>query len=801
MSPPPAQPLSRTPSPLLPTLTALGEVPSPAPESNGEVEMDQLAFTIKSPSCPQLQLFKTVFNTGKPLSGYCQDVPLWPLLAEVASPCSNCVKSPGKCKVLPNSPRCTNCSAKKTCSLGKVLRYRYFARRCSQDIAYSHRFLELHGTPTHQLTWGIPLSTWRQYNVALQARTSSTSTLLELNMLDEQDTTETDQQEFRKFLALQQGEAVVAAKRTRDHFPLPVAGPSSKKVQSDGSKKCSRHRTPVEGAAQESPRRIRLVVPPGRSMAASTSTPALPRAPPSSMEVSVRDEPMQGPSGLVQLAAAAEVQSGVVQRLVSPSPVMSPIKGTGSDPLPSNMPPTLCSLLVPRTLIAHPYRAENQRLLARVQSLESQLADSQWENSSLTTALRDTSHALDAHQREVEQLRSSSYKVLQHKVEYRSVLDQFHALDRALLVFPGQTVVQRLQALEEELRDVTVEELSTASCKASELKTAVLQQQGLVDKTNALVTRQCRRLEEVHCTRDRAAFVEQMIKEYPDEGFYKVVLPPLSQLEEDLRRITTFAHRLYHSNPATVLHHHSCYIGAIIEVVVAFLRHGLESDNPNVIAHNFRLALDYMQTAWGIHGDLYMRSISSIQWFFNNAVDEDEALHCLVLEHFRFDNDGPFLTAAQHAGFAAPPKGSMEPPLHRRMLALSTAFPHRDGSGSLDQSMVIWEQLMLEYLHHITDTPMSIPVPSDKPPSAVGEGVSSPPASSHVPLFLPEQDSPTSPSPPPPSPSLLPLFGSVADLAIDLTGGDDELYKPEESHRARVSEADEMDAVPKEELL
>ncbi|KAJ3884029.1 hypothetical protein GG344DRAFT_84695 [Lentinula edodes] len=305
------------------------------------------------------------------------------------------------------------------------------------------------------------------------------------------------------------------------------------------------------------------------------------------------------------LAAAAEAQSSVVQRFVSPSPVTSPIKGTGSDPLPFDMPPTSRSSLVPRTLIAHPYRAENQHLLARVRSLESQLADSQRENSSLTTALWDTSHALDARQREVEQLQSSSH--------------EFHALDRALSVFPGQTVVQRLQALEEELRvvkrdcDVAVEELSTASHKASELKTALLQQQGLVNETNALATRQCRRLEEfreeVHRTRDCAAFVEQMIKEYPDEGFYNVVLPPLSQLEEDLRRVATFAHRLYCSDPATVLHHHSRYIGAIIEAVVAFLRCGLGSDDPDVIAHNFQLALDYMQTARGIHGDLYMRSM------------------------------------------------------------------------------------------------------------------------------------------------------------------------------------------------
>ncbi|KAJ3902754.1 hypothetical protein F5879DRAFT_1041510 [Lentinula edodes] len=307
------------------------------------------------------------------------------------------------------------------------------------------------------------------------------------------------------------------------------------------------------------------------------------------------------------------------------------------------MPPTPCSTLVPRALTAHPYRAENQRLLDQVRSLESQLANSQQENSSLTTALRDTSHALEARQWEVEQLWISRQEVLQHEVKYRTVLDQFRTLDRSLSGLPGQTVLQRFQALVEELRvakrdrDAAVRKLSPASRKSSELMAALLQQQGLVDETNALASRQRRRLEElqeeVHCTRDRAVFVEQMIKEYPDEGFYEVVLPPLSQLEGDLKKahkdirpVTTFAHCLYHSDPATVLHHHSRYIGTIIEAVIAFLQRGLDSADPDVVAHNFQLALDYMQTARGIHGDLYMRSVSSIWWFFNNAVDKDEGL-------------------------------------------------------------------------------------------------------------------------------------------------------------------------------
>ncbi|KAJ3803647.1 hypothetical protein F5876DRAFT_84817 [Lentinula aff. lateritia] len=408
-------------------------------------------------------------------------------------------------------------------------------------------------------------------------------------MLDDQDADAVDRQELQTYLALQQEEATIAARRKHNCSPLPVAGPSRKKTTGleVPKRRPRRKHITVEVSSEPAPR-VRLVIPPGRSVVV--------------------------PPTVIPHRAAAEAQSGVVRQLVSPLPATLPIKGTGSGPLPSNMPPTSCSSLVPRTLIAHPYRAENQHLLAWVRALESQLADSQRENSSLTTALQDTSHTLDAHQREVEQLRSSSHEVLQHEAEYRSVLDQFSALDRALSGLPGQTVVQCFQALEEELcvvkrdRDIALGKLSTASHKSSELKTALMQQQGLVDEINALAIHQRHHLEElreeVHRTRDRATSVEQMIKEYPDEGFYEVVLPPLSQLEEDLQRanedirhIATFAHRLYRSDPATVLHHQSRYIGAIIEAVVAFLRRGLDSDDPDIVAHNFRLALDYMQTA------------------------------------------------------------------------------------------------------------------------------------------------------------------------------------------------------------
>ncbi|KAJ3915408.1 hypothetical protein F5877DRAFT_81878 [Lentinula edodes] len=594
---------------------------------------------------------------------------------------------------------------------------------------------------------------------------------VKLNMLDEQDEVDADQQELQKFLALQQDEASVAAKQKRTHSPLFVAGPSTKKVQLEAPKKHSHCKFPEVEVALGPHRRVLLVVPPGRSLVAATTTPVPPHDLPS---------PMQGSSGLVQLATIAEVHSGLACRLVSPPAPQMPIKGGESEIFTSNMPPTPHSTLVPRVLTAHPYHAENQRLVTQVQLLESQLADSQRENSSLTTALRDTSHALEARQREVEQLRSSSREFVQHKVEYCRIIDQFLALDRAL-----QGPPECFQKVEEELRvakkdrDAAAEQLSTSSRKVSELTTTLLHQQGIVDEGNALVTRQ-------------RILLEKLQEEWSSLPFPSSK-GTLSNARANLCCVATLAHRLYCSDPATVLHHHNRYIGAIIEAVIAFLCHGLDSDDPEVVAHSFRLALDYIQSAQGIHGDLHMRSISIIQWFFDNTVDWDEGLYNLVVEHSRFDNDGPFLTASQHAGFVAPPPNSLEPPLYRRMLALSTALPHRESAGrrddiipailSDDQLTLDWEQLMLRYIHHITNTLLSapdVPVPmlvepgvesSDVvveqplketgPPSSVGSSL-------QVPLFLREQESPTSPSPPPLSPDLPPLFGSIAPLSIDL---------------------------------
>ncbi|KAJ3858420.1 hypothetical protein EV359DRAFT_87769 [Lentinula novae-zelandiae] len=120
---------------------------------------------------------------------------------------------------------------------------------------------------------------------------------------------------------------------------------------------------------------------------------------------------------------------------------------------------------------------------------------------------------------------------------------------------------------------------------------------------------------------------------------------------------------------------------------------------------------------------------------------------------------------------------SLEPPLHRRMFALEMALPHH-GLGnwedlvpaipSPDLATWAWEAMMLDLIHFVTDTPSPGSV------SYQDVGVNSPPPPGDVPLFLSDPMSPASPLLPDPSPPSPPLFGTIATLAIDLTGEDDD---------------------------
>ncbi|KAJ3853957.1 hypothetical protein EV368DRAFT_81105 [Lentinula lateritia] len=344
MSPPPSRFTStHASSPSLPAIA------SPAPESNGEVEQDQLTFTIEAPSRPQLLLFENVFNTGKLLAAYCQ-VPEW--LQGFA---------------------------------GLSVLHKLF---CQKDL---RRFLELHGTPTHHATWGIPLGTWCQYNANLNEHTSSTTTLLELNMLDEQDAVNADHKELQR--ALQQEEAILAAKRRHNPSPLPVAGPSCKKTWSDAPRKRSCRKSPV-------------------------------------MEVPSDLSPMPPPPQPNCLSSGVN-WCRVLVVWFSWLPLLRA-------PCQTSFLPT-CLLFLAQ--LWYPVFSFLFLTVLRISR----------ENSSLMTALWDTSHALEARQQEVKQLRSFSREALQHEVEYCRVLDDFLVLEREIPGPPGRSLLERSQKLQEDL--------------------------------------------------------------------------------------------------------------------------------------------------------------------------------------------------------------------------------------------------------------------------------------------------------------------------------------------------------------
>ncbi|KAJ3806630.1 hypothetical protein F5876DRAFT_80491, partial [Lentinula aff. lateritia] len=513
---------------------------SAAPASEGEVEQDQLAFTIEPPSQPQLQLFESIFNTGKSLASYCRDDPLWSTLAEVALPCSNCVKHPEACKVPEGSPRCSSCTGKKTCSLGKLLRHCYFSRHCSQDLAYSRRFLQLHGSPAQHMSWSIPEDAWRCYDNHLHSQISFTSILLELNMLDDQDTRAVNRQELERFQCAQEQEAALAAKRKRAHASPPRDGSTKKRRL---MKTRSQPGT-SEIATGEVPRVVRLVFPPARpAPPASSSSPPCPSSlnsvpAPKITLVSCQTSSVRDPEPLVQLAEVAGRQTGFEMGDAAHDAVPAPSAKKGPQEVTSLLPmPPAHPALVPRILAQHPYHAENECLVAQVRLLELQLASSRQENLTLTSTLRDTSTSLEARQGELEQLRASASLSSQQQEEYDCLMDKVQALQRLLPGPIDKPLVDQFQDFEEshhiacEDRDRYLSHSASSDRRNKELKKSLIQQQSLVDESNVLAVRQRKRIEalqkEVHRFRERALFVEKMVREYPEDGSYSVSLPPV----------------------------------------------------------------------------------------------------------------------------------------------------------------------------------------------------------------------------------------------------------------------------------
>ncbi|KAJ4496596.1 hypothetical protein C8R41DRAFT_918439 [Lentinula lateritia] len=181
--------------------------PMPLPRSHppfatGEVDIDKLASSVEDPPLGQLTMFKSVFGIGVFLARYVMDDPLWPLLAVAGLPCSSCVRSKksGSCSVVPHLARCSNCNDEKPCILERLARFRYFARKCSRDLSYACRFLEVHGDPGQRTRFSLRPEQWRTIANKIELSTSSTRVLLELSPLDDQDRLEEDCLELQDFV-------------------------------------------------------------------------------------------------------------------------------------------------------------------------------------------------------------------------------------------------------------------------------------------------------------------------------------------------------------------------------------------------------------------------------------------------------------------------------------------------------------------------------------------------------------------------------------------------------------------------
>ncbi|KAJ3845681.1 hypothetical protein EV368DRAFT_90284 [Lentinula lateritia] len=326
--------------------------------------------------------------------------------------------------------------------------------------------------------------------------------------------------------------------------------------------------------------------------------------------------------------------------------------------------------------------------------------------------------------------------------------------------------------------------------------------------------------ESVHHYRSRAHVAEGLIHQYPeDEGLYEVDLPSLSSIKDKLnesealvRRLATFAHQLYTADPANLLHYHNMYVGGLLEAVILLLSRSL-AHPPKQMCTVVELALDYLSQGRFMHGELHLRSISSLLYYYSNAADRVNGLYQEVFSHSQFSSDEAFLTATQHAGYVDARPGSLEPPLHRRLFSFGHPIPlpqsplsdHIPAVPSMDSIMLDWERMIAGYVSEV----LGYPVPSFAVLSVVGVShtrdpdvstthasipevspvldASTPPLTM-TPLFLPESllpPSPHSPSPIPPSTSLPNVPWEVVDLTME---DDDKLYESREEFLVRMGE-------------
>ncbi|KAJ3860631.1 hypothetical protein EV359DRAFT_85138 [Lentinula novae-zelandiae] len=604
-------------------------------------DVDEIVSNVEEPSLGQLSLFKSVFGVGVSLARYIVDDPLWSILAAAGLPCPTCVR---------------------------------VADRVEQS-------------------------------------TNSASALLELNPLDDQDQRELDRQELWEF---RQHQPLVPGPSPSVPHTSPLAGDSSLLPRAPVTKKCKRlvkvdsgstpkHRRPEQPVDRSSPiaptvsqveggsdyRRVVLVLRPPHVPSLEIST--LPEVGhPFPVDPSHRLVVDQSQSqGYTEIPHCVP-QAGSFEQFVPPSEVedfsRSRIK---TPPVQQHSREPLCPY--PRSQASSALRVEIDRMKTEVEELRTLLAQSRGQVSTLTSLLRDTSSSLDLRSQELEASRRSLEEALEAELPEPPSEDLLTCFRIASAGVDAYKEVAKHQKQEiGELRKQVDDASSRSSNAYAELGSA-----------NARALRQRDRLEELEemvCRyRDRAHVAEGLIRQYPeDEGLYEVELPSLSEVQRKLdasealvRRLATLAHRLYQADPANLLHYHNRYVGGLLEAITLLLYCGLHH-TPERLSSVVDLVLGYLSQARFTHGELHLRSTSSLLYYYSNAADRVEARRIC---RYR--------------------PGSLEPPLHRRFFSFDHPIPimpsptsdHLPAVPAMDSIMVSWERLIANYIRDMIDTP------------------------------------------------------------------------------------------------
>ncbi|KAJ3846697.1 hypothetical protein EV368DRAFT_88638 [Lentinula lateritia] len=822
--------------------------PTPSPHSHppfatGEVDVDELASSVEDPPLGQLTMFKSVFGVGVSLARYIVDDPLWPLLAAAGLPCSSCVRSKksGSCSVVPHLARCSNCDDKKPCILGRLARFRYFARKCSRNLSYARRFLEVHGDPGQRTRFSLLPEQWRTIANKIESSTSSIRVLLELSPLDDQDRLEEDRLELQDFICRQPKFPIVEEAIPSGPRCSPAPGrvssiPKKRKrtirvgEPSYSKRKCSVQQDSGLGNAPDYCHVV-LVLPPqvtSCSEVVEPHTPSRVNAPnQASPPLPSPGIPSSFPPHVDASYGSRTIQSGSFGQFIPPTLTATvPRDRLKSPPVPQRNHETLRPY--PRSHINTSLKTENDNLKSEVTELRRLLEVSRAENVTLTSLLRETSSSLDDRSRELEFSRQALQEVSADRVEYQRVLTQFRAIEAELPDLPSEDVLTRFFLAQSEVgsyRDTAVkqkQEIARLRQQIADVDKRSFETHEELDAANARAVRLRGRLEEleesVHRYRSCAHVAEGLIRQYPeDEGLYEVDLPSLSSMQDRLnesealvRRLATFAHRLYTADPANLLHYHNMYVGGLLEAVILLLSRSL-AHPPEQMCTVVELALDYLSQGRFTHGELHLRSISSLLYYYSNAADRVDGLYQEVFSHSRFSSDEAFLTAAQHAGYVDARPGSLEPPFHCRLFSFGHPIPlpqsplsdHIPAVPSMDSIMLDWEHMIAGYISEV----LGYPVPAFAIPSAVGASHTGDPNGSNThasvpgtspvlvptetPLFLPGSLLP---------PSLIPSSASLPNgprEVVDLTmEDDDELYESQEEFLVRMGETSEIKQEP-----